>query len=56
MVFIHHFVNMVNHTDWFVNVKLSFYPGNKFHLIMIYGSFKSVFFNNPAEFVLLIFY
>ena len=56
MVFILHFVNTVNHIDWFVNVKLSFYPGNKFHLIMMYGSFKSVLFDNPAEFGLLIFY
>jgi len=34
------FVNMVYHTDWFVNTKESLHPWNKAHFIMMYDPFN----------------
>ena len=35
MIFIIHFVNVVNHIDWFTDVESSLHPWNKSHLIMV---------------------
>ena len=39
MLFILHFVNVVCHVGWFVGVKPSLHPWNRFHLTMVYDSF-----------------
>ena len=40
MIFILHFVNVVYHTDHFVDVESSLQPLGKFHLLMVYDSFN----------------
>ena len=40
MVFILYFVNVVYHTDWFVDIEPSLHPWNKSHLIMVYDPFN----------------
>ena len=40
MVFILHFTNIVYHTDRFADVKKSFHPWDKFHLIKVYDPFN----------------
>ena len=40
MVFILQFVNVVYHTDGFVDIEEHLYPWDKSHLIMIYNLFN----------------
>ena len=40
MVFILQFVNVVYHTDWFVDIENTLHPWGKFHLIMVYDAFN----------------
>ena len=42
MVFILHFVYMVNHIYWFVNVVLTLHSQNKSHLIIVYDLFDAL--------------
>ena len=39
MVFILQFVDVVYHTDWFVDIGKSLYPWDKSYLIVVYDSF-----------------
>ena len=39
MVFILQFVDVVYHTDWFVDIEKSLYPWDKSYLIVVYDSF-----------------
>ena len=40
MVFILQFIDVVYHTDWFVDIEESLYPWDKPHLIMVYDLFN----------------
>ena len=43
MVFVLHFVNMVYHVDWFVDIEPSLHLWDKSHLIMVYNSPNMLF-------------